>query len=87
MNECMRFYKQVLHADSTNVEAIACIATNHFYSDQPEVALKFYRRLLQMGVYNSELFNNIALCCLYAQQYDMITTWAFSRWRTRDMIW
>jgi tetratricopeptide repeat protein 8 len=72
MGECIRYYKEVLQSDNTNVEAIACIATHHFYSDQPEVALKFYRRLLQMGVYNSELFNNIGLCCFYAQQYDMI---------------
>lgn len=72
MNECMKYYKEVLHSDSTHVEAIASIATNYFYNDQPEVALKFYRRLLQMGVYNSEIFNNIGLCCFYAQQHDMI---------------
>ena len=23
-----------------------------------------------MGVYNAELFNNLGLCCYYAQQYD-----------------
>jgi len=23
-----------------------------------------------MGVYNAELFNNLGLCCFYAQQYD-----------------
>ena len=72
MSECMKYYKEVLHSDSTNVEAVACIATNYFYNDQPEVALKFYRRLLQMGVCNSEIFNNIGLCCFYAQQYDLI---------------
>ena len=72
MNECTKYYREVLQSDSTHVEAIASIATNYFYNDQPEVALKFYRRLLQMGVYNSELFNNIGLCCFYAQQYDLI---------------
>ena len=35
------------------------------------MALKFYRRLLQMGVQNTELWNNIGLCCFYASQYDM----------------
>ncbi|ETE67387.1 Tetratricopeptide repeat protein 8, partial [Ophiophagus hannah] len=65
-------YKDVLKQDNTHVEAIACIASNHFYSDQPEIALRFYRRLLQMGIYNSQLFNNLGLCCFYAQQYDMI---------------
>lgn len=29
------------------------------------------RRLLQMGVYNCPLYNNLGLCCFYAQQYDM----------------
>ena len=24
-----------------------------------------------MGVYSCEIFNNIGLCCFYAQQYDM----------------
>lgn len=32
------------------------------------------RRLLQMGVYNCQLFNNLGLCCFYAQQYDMTLT-------------
>ncbi|XP_059160316.1 tetratricopeptide repeat protein 8-like isoform X1 [Physella acuta] len=74
MEEAVKLYKQVLTHDSMHVEAIACIATHHFYSDQPELALKFYRRLLQMGVYNGELFNNLGLCCYFSQQYDMTLT-------------
>lgn len=31
-------------------EAIACLASHHFYTDQPELALRFYRRMLQNGV-------------------------------------
>ena len=27
-----------------------------------------------MGVYNTELYNNLGLCCYYAQQYDMTLT-------------
>lgn len=34
-------------------------------------ALTTDRRLLQMGVYNCQLYNNLGLCCFYAQQYDM----------------
>ena len=60
-----------LQEDAINVEAIACIGMNHFYADQPELSLRFYRRLLQMGINNAELFNNLGLCCFYAQQYDM----------------
>ena len=44
---------------------------NHFYSDQPELSLRFYRRLLQMGINNAELLNNMGLCCFDSQQYDM----------------
>ena len=33
-------YKQVLHLDNTNIESIASIATHHFYTDQPEIALR-----------------------------------------------
>ncbi len=72
MTQSMEYYRQVLKLDNTNIEAIACIAANHFYNDQPEISLKFYRRLLQMGVTTSSIFTNIALCCFHAQQYDMI---------------
>lgn len=27
-----------------------------------------------MGVHNAELFNNLGLCCFYAQQYDHVVT-------------
>ena len=27
-----------------------------------------------MGVSNTELFNNLGLCCFYSQQYDMTLT-------------
>ena len=37
------YYKDVLKEDNTHVEAIACIGSNHFYTDQPEIALRFYR--------------------------------------------
>ena len=43
MENATKFYKQVLHQDNMNIEAIACIATHYFYTDQPEIALKFYR--------------------------------------------
>ncbi|KAJ8396887.1 hypothetical protein AAFF_G00012100 [Aldrovandia affinis] len=49
------YYKDVLKQDNTHVEAIACIGSNHFYTDQPEIALRFYRdadrnpRLYQTG--------------------------------------
>lgn len=70
--------KVVLNFDNTNVEAIATLASYHFYTNQPEIALKFYRRLVQWGVNNSELWNNLGLCWFYASQYD-ITLVCFER--------
>jgi tetratricopeptide repeat protein 8 len=67
----VQHYKMVLHFDSSNAEAMACLASHQFYTDQPELALRFYRRLLQMGVNNTELWNNLGLCCFFASQYDM----------------
>ena len=39
-------YKQVLKFDNNSIEAIASIAAYNFYTDKPEVALRFYKRLL-----------------------------------------
>lgn len=87
----VKYYKDILELDATDMESIACIGLHHFYSDQPEVALRYYRyllldtfffifddnflcrRLLQMGLYNAELFNNLGLCSFYAQQFDVVT--------------
>ena len=43
MSDAVQVYKDVLHYDNTHVEAIACIATQHFYTDQPEIALRYFR--------------------------------------------
>lgn len=43
LDKAVTHYREVLKVDSTNVEAIACIGTHHFYNDQPEIALRFYR--------------------------------------------
>ncbi|CAD6196436.1 unnamed protein product [Caenorhabditis auriculariae] len=63
-------YKRVLNVQANNIEAIACVATTYFYDNKPEVALRYYRRILQMGAASSELFMNIGLCCLACQQFD-----------------
>lgn len=46
---------QVLELDACSVEAVACLAAHHFYDEQPEVALRYYRRLLQAGVDTTEV--------------------------------
>lgn len=74
MDESIGLYRSILTYDAVDIEAIASIAMNEFYSDQPEIALRYYRRLLQIGIFKSEIYNNIALCCFYAQQFDMVVT-------------
>ena len=43
MGKAVKFYKDIVIEDATHIEAIACIGMHHFYTDQPEVALRFYR--------------------------------------------
>lgn len=65
-------YNQVLHLDSSNIEATACIGAHLFYEkNQPEVALRYYRRLLQMGVHTSEVWTNMGLCAFYTFQMEL----------------
>ncbi|OMJ89326.1 hypothetical protein SteCoe_8529 [Stentor coeruleus] len=64
-------YKAVLQLNPCNIEAIASLAAYNFYTDHPEVALRFYRRLLQLGINNLEIWNNLGLACYYAGQYDL----------------
>lgn len=71
MDEAVKLYREVLLIDPVCIEAIACIATHHFYTDQPEVALRYYRRILQINISSCEVYNNLGLCCYYSQQYDL----------------
>ncbi|KAI9209383.1 tetratricopeptide repeat protein 8 [Polychytrium aggregatum] len=68
----MRHYRMILQLDHSHLEALACLASSHFYSNQPEIALNLYLRLLKMGApKSSELWNNIGLCAFYASQFDV----------------
>ena len=51
---------------------MACLGAQYFYLEQYEVALQFFKRLLQMGLQNSELWCNIALCAYFCKQYDIV---------------
>lgn len=79
LDKGVTFYKRALQIDPACVEAIACLASHHFYTDQPEVALRYYRRLVQMGVNNTELWNNLGLCCFYASQVRCLASEAHAR--------
>jgi len=71
MDKGVDIYRQVLQSDACNIESMACLAAHFFYADQPEISLRFFRRMLQIGVSNAELWSNLALCCFTSGQYDM----------------
>ncbi|XP_073948854.1 tetratricopeptide repeat protein 8 [Choristoneura fumiferana] len=64
-------YRMVALQDPSNMEAVANIAMYNFYNDQPEIALRYYRRLLATNQPGAEIYNNLALCCLYCNQWDL----------------
>lgn len=70
-SESLQAYCDVLKVQNSSIEAIACLGSNYFYNNQPEVALRYYRRLLQMKANGPELWMNLGLCCFYSSQYDM----------------
>ncbi|XP_021203240.1 tetratricopeptide repeat protein 8 isoform X1 [Bombyx mori] len=64
-------YRMVAIEDPSNMEAVAYIAMFNFYNDQPEIALRYYRRLLATQSPGAEIYNNLGLCCLYCNQWDL----------------
>lgn len=65
-------FSSVLAYDNRNVEAIACVAAYYFYEkNQPELSLRFYRRLLQMGIQQPEVWNNIGLAAYLSVQLEV----------------
>lgn len=69
-NQSISLYNTVLELDPCNFESIACIASHYFYSDHPEIAMKFYKRLFELGISSAEIWNNLGLCSYYSGQYD-----------------
>lgn len=65
-------YRTVLQFDAGCVEAVACLAAHHFYCDQPEVALRFYRRLLQCGVNSPELWSNLVRASVMSERTSFV---------------
>lgn len=39
----VKYYRSIVTEDAMNTEAIACIGMYHFYNNQPELALRYYR--------------------------------------------
>ena len=74
-NAAVALWRRALTADATSAEATACLAAQAFYSDQPEVALRHYRRLLLASGGGADapvqLWVNIGLSTYYAGQFDL----------------
>lgn len=70
-NQSFHHYKEALSLENNNIEAVACIANHYFYEDSPEISLRFYKRLMDLGVNNTELWNNIAVCLFTNSQLDL----------------
>lgn len=43
MSMSLKYYKIIAQEDASHTEAIASIGIYHFYNDQPELALRYYR--------------------------------------------
>ncbi|CAH8480156.1 unnamed protein product [Heterobilharzia americana] len=71
ISQSVAVYKTISEIDNMNIESLASIAMYYFYEDQPEISLKYYRRILQYGYESTELYNNLGLCTYYTQQYDI----------------
>lgn len=66
ISSATEYYKEVLKQDNTHVEAIACIGSNHFYTDQPEIALRFYR--------SDKSFCTFSVMCCYSLCDEILYT-------------
>uniref|UniRef100_A0A1I8M8M6 Uncharacterized protein n=1 Tax=Musca domestica TaxID=7370 RepID=A0A1I8M8M6_MUSDO len=72
VEDSMQMYRLIAKLNPINIEALACIALNYFYDNNPEMALMYYRRILSLGVHSCELYCNIGLCCLYGGQIELV---------------
>ncbi|KAL0220896.1 hypothetical protein RCL1_000750 [Eukaryota sp. TZLM3-RCL] len=71
LDQSTTFYKDCLRLDPSSLEATSCVAVSSFYDDQPEAALRLYKRILFMGVTCPEIWVNIGLCAFFSSQYDI----------------
>jgi tetratricopeptide repeat protein 8 len=64
-------YKNCLSVEPYCTDALIALGANHFYKDEPEVALKYFQRVLELDGSNSENWNNLALAAFYSNQTDI----------------
>lgn len=64
--ESSAIYTKVLAVDPSNVEALASLAAEYYDGGHAERAILLYRRLLQIGVDQAEVWANLGVCSFYA---------------------
>ncbi|XP_037958955.1 tetratricopeptide repeat protein 8 [Teleopsis dalmanni] len=71
-DETIQLYCLITKLNPINVEALAYIGVKYFYENNPELALMYFKRILSLGLHSTELYCNIALCCLYGGQIELV---------------
>lgn len=63
-------YRHIAQLEPINTEALSCIAVHHFYGNQPEMALMYYRYSSRFEI--SKFRNTITLnigCCIFIDEF------------------
>lgn len=71
MDRAIEEYKMVLAMENCNIEALASFASSFYYKEQAEISIKLYQRLVELGYDSAEVWNNLALCCLANNQFEL----------------
>ena len=64
-------FMDVLRLDPSSKEALSALGTLHFEENEPEIALKYFQRILELHGPSADLWNNIALAAVYSNQTDV----------------
>ena len=64
-------YMNVIKLDPSNNHALLALGAMHFEESEPELALKFFQRVLELHGPSPELWNNIALAAVFSNQTDV----------------
>lgn len=72
-----RMYRHIAQLEPINAEALACIAVHHFYNNQPEMALMYYRYSNYVHIYLNIRYKG-SLICFFLKFLDEFCQWALT---------
>ena len=70
--ESTNHLERVMAFDPADPDVLASLAANYFYSEQPELAVMCYERLLDLGHCTASIWNNYALSKFYSGDFDQV---------------